>query len=64
MMNMVEFGGSATPRPELPATSVAALLEEKPVCFIHGMVTEPTVAELPAVDPAMRPIIAEARVDT
>ena len=28
------------------------------------MVTEPTVAELPAVDPAISPIMAEDRVDT
>ena len=64
MINIVEFGGSATPKPELPATSVAALFELNPVCFIHGIVTEPTVAELPAVDPAMSPIMAEANVDT
>ncbi|MNW67369.1 hypothetical protein D3C74_459480 [compost metagenome] len=61
---MVLFGGSATPKPEFPATSVAARLEDQPFSFIHGMVTEPTVAVLPAVDPATSPIAAEPRVET
>ncbi len=28
--------------------------EVQPAFFIHGMVTDPTVAELPAVEPAIR----------
>ena len=61
---MVEFGGSETPSPELPATSVAARAELQPFSFIHGMVTEPTVAALPAVDPATSPTAAEPREET
>ena len=63
-MNIVEFGGSATPSPEFPATRDAAFALDQPVSFIHGMVTEPTVAALPAVLPATSPISADPKVET
>jgi C4-dicarboxylate transporter DctM subunit len=39
------------PCPELPATSVAARAGDQPFSFIQGIVTAPTVAALPAVEP-------------
>ena len=61
---MVEFGGSATPRPELAGDERRSALRG-PTRLLHPwMVTDPTVAELPAVEPAIRPIIAEPSVET
>lgn len=57
-------GGRAMPSPALPAFMVAATLPGQPVCFIQGMVMEPTAAALPVPEPAIRPNRALAQADT
>ena len=61
---MEEDGGKIIPRPALPATIVVARSVLHPLCFIHGIVIEPTADALPEPDPETMPNRALAMVDT
>ena len=61
--NVVVVAGKQ-PLDDVSLTRVAARAEDQPFCFIHGIVTEPTVAALPAVEPATSPIAADPAVET
>ncbi len=65
MMIIDALGGSAAPRPALPAMTVAARSRFQPVRTIHGPVIDPDAAALPVFDPpASAPMAAEATVST
>jgi len=64
MITMEALGGSAAPKPPLPARMVALRSGPNPLRTIHGPVKAPVAAVLPEFDPEKAPMIAEPAVST
>ena len=62
--SMDDDGGKIMPSPAFPATIVVARSVLQPLCFIHGIVMEPTADAFPEPEPDTMPNSALAMVDT